>query len=220
MQRRLTALTALALAVLVAIAAPAGAHVEIEPEEVVAGSTTTLTFAFHHGKDGTATTGLAVQLPDGATLVDTPAVEGFEVTVDDEERTVTWSGGSVPDGTEGAFPIVVELPATPGELLFPTVQETEAGPISWISEDEGEGEGSTPAPRITLVAGPNASTTTEATTTTEASTTTESDLPGTTLEADQRDDGGTSAAPWIIGSGIAALVAVGAGGWILKRRAG
>ena len=45
-------------------------------------------------------------------------------------------------------------------------------------------------------------------------------LPGTTLEAEERDDGGTDAAPWIIGSGIAAAVAVGVGGTILKRRAG
>lgn len=43
-------------------------------------------------------------------------------------------------------------------------------------------------------------------------------LPGTTLEADQRDDGNTSAAPWFIGSGLAAIVVVGAGGWMMQRR--
>lgn len=43
--------------------------------------------------------------------------------------------------------------------------------------------------------------------------------PGTTLEADERDDGGTNAATWFVGSGIAAAVAVGAGGMVLKRRA-
>ncbi len=53
-------------------------------------------------------------------------------------------------------------------------------------------------------------------TTEDTTTTTASDLPGTTLEAEQRDDGNTSAAPWVIGSGIAALAAVGIGGWILK----
>lgn len=45
-------------------------------------------------------------------------------------------------------------------------------------------------------------------------------LPGTTLEAEERDDGTTSAAPWIIGSGMVALVAIGVGGTLLKRRAG
>ncbi|MGQ0832154.1 MAG: hypothetical protein ACT4OV_10800 [Microthrixaceae bacterium] len=43
-------------------------------------------------------------------------------------------------------------------------------------------------------------------------------LPGTTLEADARDDG-TSPAPWFIGSGVAAAVAVAVGGTLLKRRA-
>ncbi len=50
--------------------------------------------------------------------------------------------------------------------------------------------------------------------------TTGSDLPGTTLEAEERDDGNTSAAPWIIGSGLAAAAAVAVGGTILKRRQG
>ena len=53
--------------------------------------------------------------------------------------------------------------------------------------------------------------------TTSPAETTES-LPGTTLEAEQRDDGTTSAAPWLIGSGIAAAVVVGLGGLFLKSR--
>lgn len=46
------------------------------------------------------------------------------------------------------------------------------------------------------------------------------DLPGTTLDAAQRDDGTTVAAPWLIGSGLAAAAAIGVGGLLLKRRAG
>lgn len=56
------------------------------------------------------------------------------------------------------------------------------------------------------------------TATTAAESETSERLPGTTLEAEERDDGGTNAAPWIIGSAIAAAVAVGVGGTILKRR--
>lgn len=41
---------------------------------------------------------------------------------------------------------------------------------------------------------------------------------GTTLEAQQRDDGSQDATPWLVGSGIAAALAVGLGGWALKRR--
>lgn len=214
MFRRLLAVIALALVSLLTWAPSAWAHVELDPGEAVAGSTQTLTFRFHHGKDGTATTGLVVQLPDGATLVEVPAVEGFVSNVDDDERTVTWSGGSVPDGTEAELPIVVELPRTPGVVLFPTIQVTEAGELAWIEQAESEAEDASPAPRLTLVADPNASTST----TSSTSHTTESDLPGTTLEAQERDDGNTSAAPWIIGSGLAAAAAIAVGGTILKRR--
>ena len=79
-----------------------------------------------------------------------------------------------------------------------------------------------PAPRLTLVADPNATTTTSeaTTTTTEATTTTdEPTCPARRWRPSSEDDGNTSAAPWIIGSGIAALVAIAVGGTILKRRA-
>ena len=222
MIRRLAAGTALALAALVALAAPASAHVDLEPGEALAGTRTTLTFSFHHGKDGTATTALEVQLPEGASVVDVPAVPGFTSAVDEAMRTVRWSGGSVPDGTEAEFPLVVQLPSTPGVALFPTIQETEAGDLAWISPEEGEGEDANPAPRLTLTPNPDATTTTTAavtTTTAEAVTTTSSSIPGTTAEAEQRDDGSTNAAAWLIASGIAALVAIGVGGLWLKRRA-
>ncbi len=149
-------------------------------------------------------------------MVDVPDVVGFTSAVDEAERTVTWSGRSVPDGTEAEFPIVVELPSTPGVALFPTIQETEAGELAWISETEGESETGNPAPRLTLMADPNATSTSAV----ESTTTTGPDLPRTTLEAQERDDGNTSAAPWIIGSGLAALAAIGIGGTLLKRRTG
>jgi uncharacterized protein YcnI len=221
MTRRLLAIPPLAVACIVALASAAAAHVDVDPVEALAGSTTTLTFSFHHGKDGTATTGLEVLMPAGAAVVDVPEVPGWTSVVDEAAGTVSWSGGSVPDGTEAAFPVTVQLPTTPGVVLFKTIQTTEAGELAWIQEDEGEEEGSYPAPRVTLVADPSATTTTEApTTTTEARTSTTERRAGTTLEAEQRDDGDNDAAPWLIGSGLAAAAAVGVGGWVLKRRSG
>ena len=205
-----------ALAALVASALPAGAHVDLEPGQAEAGSTVTLTFSFHHGKDGTATTGLAVQVPDGAAIVDVPPTPGWTSTVDDAGTVVTWSGGSVPDGTEAAFPVVVRLPQRDGEVLFPTIQTTGAGELAWISEDEGESEDDQPAPRLVLIAAQGS---TSSSTAVEDSTTTRvpRDLPRTILEVEQRDDGGASALPWIL-SGVAAVVAIGIGGTILSRR--
>jgi len=218
--RRLLAVPAIALALLVTFATAAAAHVEVEAEEPVAGTTTTVTFSFHHGKDGTATTALEVLLPAGTVVVDTPEVPGWTATVDEAEGTVTWTGGSVPDGVEAHFPIVVTLPDTEGEVLFPTIQTTEAGELAWIQEDEGHEEGSYPAPRLVLAPNPNPTTTstTEPTTTTVEATTSTTRREGTTLEADRVDDGSQDAAPWLIGSGIAAAVAVAVGGYALKVR--
>src|SRR3546814_6598216 len=107
---------ALAAAVLLATAGVASAHVDVEAEEPVAGATTTVTFSFHHGKDGTATTGLEVKLPDGASVVEVPEVPGWTSSVDEAAGIVSWTGGSVPDGQDGVFPVVLVLPPTPGEV--------------------------------------------------------------------------------------------------------
>lgn len=214
--RRTTAFGALVAAFVLLLAGPAGAHVEVGPGSAVAGTETTLTFSFHHGKDGAATTGLEVRLPEGASVVEVPAVEGWTSSVSDDQ-VVTWTGGRVPDGTEAEFPVVVLLPPDAGVALFPTVQTTEAGELAWISPDEGEAEGQYPAPRVELSANPNPSTSTTTSTTAGGGT---RDLPRTVGEAEQLDDGNNDSAPWLIGSGIAALVVILGGGLLLKRRAG
>jgi uncharacterized protein YcnI len=218
MPRRLAAAITLSTAAVVLLAPPALAHVDLDPQEAVVGSTATLTFTVAF--EGSPTTGLEVQVPEGASVSDVPDKAGWTSSVDQAARTVSWTGGTV--ASDESFSVVVDLPTTPGEVLFPAIQLTADGEVPWISPEEGEGHDTNPAPRLTLVADPSP-TTSSTTTTTEATTTTddeESDLPGTTLEAEERDDGNTAAAPWIIGSGLAALVAIGVGGWILKRRAG
>ena len=210
----LARVSALVAAFLVLLAGPASAHVEVGPETAVAGSVTTLTFSFHHGKDGAATTGLQVRLPDGASVVSVPAVAGWTSAVTD--GVVSWTGGRVPDGTEAEFPLEVRMPTTAGVALFPTIQVTDAGELAWISPDEGEGEDQHPAPRVEVTPAPTDATSSS---TTAASSTT-LDLPRTAGEADERDDGGTNTSAWFLGSGVAALAAVLIGGTILKRRSG
>jgi periplasmic copper chaperone A len=225
--KRFAALALIAAALVVALSAPAWGHIDIDPPEALAGTTTTLNLTFHHGKDGTATTGLSVRLPAGTTLVRVPPLPGWAVaqSTDGGLTVVSWEGGRIPDGQEAAFPLEVTLPATPGEVLFPTVQMTEAGELAWIEPVADESETAKPAPRITLAANPDATTTTTAaptTTTTAAPTTTAPsttlDLPGTTNQAELRDDGDESAAPWLVAGGVAAAAMVGGGGWWLKRR--
>ncbi len=219
MLRRLPLAAALVTIALLLLAGPAAAHVDLEPTTAEAGSVATLTFRFHHGLDGTPTTGLEVQVPEGAAVVEVPAVPGWTSSVSADGRVVTWTGGSVPDGTEAAFPLVVRLPAAAGTVLFPTIQTTGAGELPWISEEEGESESERPAPRLELTPASGSSTTSPTPSTTDrASTGSTRDLPRTALEAEQRDDGGGSLAPWMIGSGIAAVVAIAVGGYLLQRR--
>jgi uncharacterized protein YcnI len=215
MSRRTLAVLSLAAAVTVLAAAPAAAHTEMEPEEAVAGSTETLTF--HVAYEGAGTTGLDVQLPDGASVVEVPSKAGWTSSSDPEERTVSWKGGPVE--ADDAFEVVVQLPDTTGVVLFPAIQLTTEGEVAWISESEGDGHDGNPAPRITLVPDPNAGSTTTSTTA-EPTTTTSRELPGTTLEAANEGDDDGSAAPWLIGSGVAAIVAIAVGGYLLKRRMG
>lgn len=209
MSRRLAAAATLSLLGLLVLASPAWAHVEVEPEAAVAASVTTLTFTAEY--EGAATTGLVVQLPDGAVVTDVPEKAGWTSTVDDAAHTVSWTGGSAPD--DETFSVVVQLPPTPGEVLFPAIQQTTDGEEAWIGQEEAEGEAGHPAPRLTLLADPNATTITTAqvTTSTTVRTTTT-----TTAEADD-DDGGTSAAPWLVGG---AVVTVVAGALILRRQRG
>ncbi len=205
--RRPILVIAVVLTLLGLLAPPAMAHTELEPGEAPAGSTQTLTF--HVAYEGSATTGLDVQLPEGASVVEVPDKPGWTSTNDDSKRTVSWSGGPAAEDVELA--VVVKLPDTTGVVLFPAIQKTVDGEVEWISPEEGEGEGTNPAPRMTLTADHNASTTTTA-----ASTTTD-DLPSTTVEASNEGDG-DPAAPWLIGAGIAAVVAIALGGWFLKGR--
>ena len=212
MPRRTLAVLSLAAVLSVVGVPPALAHTELEPEEAVAGATEMLTF--HVAYEAAGTTGLDVQLPDGASVVEVPAKAGWTSSSDPEESTVSWEGAPVEADEE--FEVVVELPDRSGVVLFPAIQRTTEGEVAWISEEEGEGSDGKPAPRLTLVAAPGASTTT---TTTEPTNTTTRELPGTTLEAANEGDDG-SAAPWLVGSGIAAAVAIAVGGYLLKRRAG
>ena len=213
MLRRTAAVASLALVLIALVSAPASAHTELEPSEAVAGSVETLTFRVAH--EGVPTVGLDVRLPEGAAVVEVPAKAGWIASSDPEAGTVSWEGGPVDDDVELA--VVVELPDTTGVVLFPAIQVTTEGEVAWISEEEGEGHDANPAPRLTLVADPDPEPST--TTTTEATTTTSRERPGTTLEAANEGDDG-SATPWLVGSGIAAVVAIAVGGYVLKRRMG
>ncbi|MGH9245559.1 MAG: YcnI family protein [Acidimicrobiales bacterium] len=167
--RRLAIAALGGLAILAAAAGPAAAHVGVDQDEVAAGSYANLTFTVPHGCDGSPTTAIAVQIPEGITSL-TPGVnpswtivtetETLATPIDDGEGgqitervgVVSWTGGSLPDEHLDRFVISVQMPDQPDErLFFPVVQTCERGETAWIEESDGTGaEPEHPAPSVLL----------------------------------------------------------------------
>ncbi|WEO76962.1 YcnI family protein [Cryobacterium sp. SO2] len=167
------AATTLLGAGLLALSAPlaASAHVEVEPSSTAAGSYSLLTFAVSHGCDGSATTGITVDIPETITSV-TPTVNpGWDVAKvavdlatpleDGEGDTITTRVGQVSytaqtplvDGLRTTFVLSLQIPedAVGETLSFPVLQSCEVGETSWSEATvEGEAEPAHPAPSLTV----------------------------------------------------------------------
>jgi uncharacterized protein YcnI len=143
-----------------AIGAPlaASAHVHVDPATAAAGDTETLTFSFSHGCDGSPTTALAIDIPDGVGNA-TPVVQGGwtitrELGSDGVPTRVVYTADApVEDGFKAAVSMDVLLTeATAGATLaFPVTQTCAAGETAWtqIAEDgEDPHDLDAPAPLV------------------------------------------------------------------------
>jgi uncharacterized protein YcnI len=169
----LAATAATGVAVLAA-AGPAAAHVSISASETAAGAFTVLTVSVPHGCDGSATTKVAIQLPEEILSV-TPTRNPFwNLTVEQEKlaEPVTDSHGNttterdstvvytaktpLPDGQRDTFELSLQLPEEEGKtLVFPAIQTCERGETAWTeiaASGENTGELEHPAPSVTTTA--------------------------------------------------------------------
>jgi periplasmic copper chaperone A len=144
---------AVAAGLLVLSAAPAAAHVTVTTSTTAAGATALVRMEVPHGCEGSATTDLAVRMPEGVS----------ELTADDTERwsaettadSVTFHTGSpLPDALRDEVVFSVRLPDEPGaELVFPVVQRCEEGESAWTEvagDDASRAELDMPAPVIVV----------------------------------------------------------------------
>ena len=158
----------LVLAATAALVAPAAAqaHISIHPNAVPQGAFATLTFRVPNETDNANTTKLAIQMPPGFTDVSAAPPPGWSFslktqklatpiktadgTVTSEVSEIDFSGGKLPPGQFGQFPISVVIPGTPGSVLtFKTVQTYSNGQVdSWI----GSPTSAQPAPTIDVTA--------------------------------------------------------------------
>jgi len=202
---------AIVAAGLAAWAVPAGAHLEPSPAEVEAGETATITFTVPHGCDGSPTTKLVIQLPEGVTNATAGTVDGWEGSIDGRE--VTFTGGPLADDEQLGFPVTMTMPAQDGYLAFPTVQTCEKGETHWIETASGGEEPEHPAPVVKLTEPERTPISVPETTVAGSAggieTTTAPDTTTTTtVEADDTDDDdGTSGGQLV---GIVAIVAAAA----------
>jgi uncharacterized protein YcnI len=130
----------------------AAAHVVLEVPNALAGSSYRATFRVGHGCEGSATTGITVQLPAGfagakpmpkpgwtlsTTLakLDTPYVSHGKTVVEDV-TTVSWTANgpeyALPDAWYDEFVLRGGLPAKAGPLWFKVLQTCEKGRNDWL----------------------------------------------------------------------------------------
>lgn len=154
------------------LVAPASAHVTVAPNTTAAGAYAVLTFAYGHGCDGSATTEIAIQMPEeipsvAPTRNDFYTVEKVMETLDEPitdahgneitervAQVVYTAKTPLPDGYRDSLELSVQLPDAAGETLaFPVVQTCEEGETGWTqiaAEGEDPNELDTPAPVVTV----------------------------------------------------------------------
>ena len=147
---------AAALAVLVlGVAAPATAHVTLDASTTEAGATTVLTLEVPHGCEGSATTEVAVRVPDAVTDVEVGDTDRWTGTVTDDGVSFR-TADPLPDGARDQVSFSARLPDEVGaELVFPVVQRCEEGESAWteVGEDAAaRADLEMPAPVVVVTA--------------------------------------------------------------------
>ena len=224
-----------AAALVLAGALPASAHVTAAATSNAAGAYTVVTFSVPHGCDGSATTSVAIEIPEGINAV-TPtrnALYDVEKVTEDLAEPITDSHGNevttrvaqvvyittdpLPDGFRDAFELSLQLPeeAAGTTLYFPTVQTCEEGESAWIeipAAGQDPHDLALPAPALDVVASAGDSHGGDA----EASTSADAqdghgDQGAAAEDAAEDGDAGGSNALSITGlvAGLAALVVAG-----------
>ena len=141
------------LIVVLAAGGVASAHIDPDPIAMQAGTTGTAAFKVEHGCDGSPTTSMKFQIPDGVSGVAAVDKDGWTATI--AGNTLEFVGGPLAPDQEDHFDITFTAPAEPGDIRFPVIQTCEKGELAWIEvAAEGQAEPEHPAPTIKITAGP------------------------------------------------------------------
>ena len=227
---RLLVVPAAAGLITLGLAGPAGAHVTVTPENTSAGSFTVVTMGVPHGCDGSATTKVAIQIPEDILAV-TPSRNPYydvvkkieklpEPVTDAHGNEVTERVASVeytaktplPDGERDAFELSLQLPEKAGEVLaFPAVQTCAKGETAWTEVPTGDQDAEElehPAPAFEITGADDEGAEDEA-----------RSSAASTSDAEPDDDNSTGTTLGILGVVLGALgLAAGGTALVLVRR--
>ncbi len=150
----------------------ADAHVTVSADTTAAGSYALLTFSVPHGCDGSATTRIAIKIPDQVTAV-TPTVnpnwdvqtvtaalnppitdsDGDQLT-ERVDQVVYTARTPLAADLRDALVLSLQVPEVAGQSLsFPVIQTCEVGETDWIEQPvAGQPEPAHPAPSIQVTA--------------------------------------------------------------------
>lgn len=165
---------ALAAALLATSTSVALAHAALERKEASPNAAYRGVVQIMHGCDGTPTTRVSITIPEGivgAKPMPKPgwqvatekgayarAYQSFHGTVSEGVKTITWSGGSLPDDQIDEFTFFARVSDAfqPGSTVyFPIEQDCAAGSYKW-TETPAAGQSArdlkSPAPGVTIVA--------------------------------------------------------------------
>jgi uncharacterized protein YcnI len=217
LKQALTSVVASATVVLVA-GGIASAHVDPDPLAMEAGTTGEVAFTIEHGCDGSPTTDLKFEVPDGVTGVTPVDKDGWTATV--SGNVLEFKGGPLAADQEDQFAITMTAPAEAGEARFPVIQTCEQGELAWIEiPAEGAAEPEHPAPTLKITAGPptaeDLASEEEASADAEATPDTAAPTATTVAAPADEDSSNTGTVVVVIG---AAIVLVGGGIFLARRK--
>ena len=131
--------------------APAQAHVTLDPAAAPAGAYVRAALRVPHGCAGAATTGIAVEIPEGLFTARPMPKPGWRLTighrrlaaparsphgreVEAEVARIAWEGGPLPDDQYEEFVLLLQVPNEPGGVLvLPVTQSCEGGRVeAWV----------------------------------------------------------------------------------------
>ena len=165
---------ATSFAVMSLAAVSALAHVTLETREARAGTGYKAVLRVGHGCDGSATTKIRAQIPDGVIAVKPMPKAGWQVEtvrgpytrayphlhgrqLSEGVTEIVWSGGKLPDDhyDEFVFSAFLARELKPGPIHFPVTQECEKGEWRW-TEVPANGQDphalKAPAPALAILA--------------------------------------------------------------------